>query len=311
MTSLVIKVKTTAVLPNLQQLLILKRVQTYRCVSSMLEALTTNCLYFNLLLSPPIMMLFVSLKPGSTIISTIRRFFRPITTFFVVIESRGVGVLIAVKKTILVSNVSTSNPNLPEAITITLPSVSLTLCCTYISPNCNEITMSEITSYISNNVMNRSDNTILVGDFNLPDINWDTLSAQSAASKSFCDFVFDKNLTQLVNNPTHIKGNILDLVLTNSSQLIQNLSTNSQPNSMQTDHFIITFLIPKSAPPPPQVASQYVFDFRKANYQGLCDYLLDIDFSHLYSSTDVEFIWSSLKNIIYIGMDIFIPKVRL
>ena len=97
-------------------------------------------------------------------------------------ESRGGGVLIAVKNNILVSNVSTSNPNLPEAITITLPSVSLTLSCTYISPNCNEITMSEITSYISNNVMNRSENTILVGNFNLPDINSDTLFAQSAAS---------------------------------------------------------------------------------------------------------------------------------
>ena len=80
---------------------------------------------------------------------------------------------------------------------------------------------------------------------------------------------------------------------------------------MQSDHFVITFIIPESAPPPAQVASQYVFDFPKADYQGLCDYLLDIDFSHLFSLTDVEFIWSSLKNAIYTGMDIFIPKVRL
>ena len=114
--------------------------------------------------------------------------------------------------------------------------------------------------------MNRSEGTILVGDFNLPDINWDTLSAQSATSELFCDFVFDNNLTQFVNNPTHIKGNTLFLILTNSSQLVKKLSTNFHPHPM---HFIITFIIPESVPSPAQVASQYVFDFPKADYQGL------------------------------------------
>ena len=54
----------------------------------------------------------------------------------------------------------------------------------------------------------------------------------------------------------------------------------------------------------------YVFDYPKADLLGLCDYLLLFDFA-LYLTSDIEVEWSTLKQIIYHGMDLFIPKVRL
>lgn len=60
---------------------------------------------------------------------------------------------------------------------------------------------------------------VIVGDFNYPDISWHSLTGDSVASKLFCDVVFDGNLSQLVNVPTHAWGNILDLVLTNDEDL--------------------------------------------------------------------------------------------
>ena len=63
----------------------------------------------------------------------------------------------------------------------------------------------------------------VVGDFNLPDIDWDTLSAVSHSSEIFCDFVVNINLTQLIDKPTHVKGNILDLIVTNTSHRIQEI----------------------------------------------------------------------------------------
>ena len=62
-----------------------------------------------------------------------------------------------------------------------------------------------------------TDHVIIVGDFNLPDINWSSLNGTSTFSNSFCDFIFDCNLNQLVDSPTHIKGNILDIVLSNTN----------------------------------------------------------------------------------------------
>ena len=33
-------------------------------------------------------------------------------------------------------------------------------------------------------------------------------------------FVFDENLTQIIEGPTHIKGNMLDLIFTNNNDII-------------------------------------------------------------------------------------------
>lgn len=67
----------------------------------------------------------------------------------------------------------------------------------------------------------------LVGDFNMPDINWHNLTSNSPTSRQFCDLVFALNLSQLVLNPTHVLGGILDLVITNPPELIENLSVDS------------------------------------------------------------------------------------
>ena len=79
---------------------------------------------------------------------------------------------------------------------------------------------------------------VILGDFNLPDINWNTLSGNSSLAYVFCDLVFKLNSLQLIEYPTHIHGNILDLILTNTDDLIQNvivLPHNLCP--VQSDHF--------------------------------------------------------------------------
>ena len=49
---------------------------------------------------------------------------------------------------------------------------------------------------------------------------------------------------QQVNKPTHIYGNILDLVITNDPDLIADLVAHSQAmHSLQSDHFIVTFSV--------------------------------------------------------------------
>ena len=51
---------------------------------------------------------------------------------------------------------------------------------------------------------------IVVEDFNFADINWQTLSADNSISNAFCDFMFNHNMKQLIDSPTHRLGNILD-----------------------------------------------------------------------------------------------------
>ena len=164
--------------------------------------------------------------------------------------------------------------------------------------------------YLSNLITLR-DHIILVGDFNFPDINWDTLSGSSLSSKSFCDFVFQNNLSQLVHSPTHLKGSILDLVLTNSDELLSNVEVIPPHHSLSSDHYIISFQLSLLKSLTPRQKPRYVFDFPKANLTGLCNFLLDFDFSSCLASVNTEYVWSAIKQAIYTGMDQFIPKVRI
>ena len=77
----------------------------------------------------------------------------------------------------------------------------------------------------------------------MPDICWSSLTGTSTFSNSFCDFVFEMSLSQLVMEATHIKGNILDLVLTNVENSICELSIDTSHPLVHSDHHSITFRI--------------------------------------------------------------------
>lgn len=86
---------------------------------------------------------------------------------------------------------------------------------------------------------------LLGGDFNLPHINWPECSPTKKATKDEKDMIqltyelgFELNLSQVINQPTHIAGNTLDLLFTNNPNLIHNYITTPTLRSF-TDHYIM------------------------------------------------------------------------
>ena len=66
----------------------------------------------------------------------------------------------------------------------------------------------------------------IVGDFNLPNIkasNWDSGHSDHPLEQMFLDLFSNKGLVQKIKDETHYKGNILDILLTNSPQCIENV----------------------------------------------------------------------------------------
>ena len=62
----------------------------------------------------------------------------------------------------------------------------------------------------------------------------------SPYSTSLSHFVFDYNLSQVIQIPTHTGGNILDIVLINTPEAVFNV--NVAPFSpLRSDHFAVTF----------------------------------------------------------------------
>ena len=129
-------------------------------------------------------------------------------------------------------------------------------------------------------------------------------------SNLLCEFVFESNLTQLVNFPTHIKGNILALLLTSNEDLINNLTVVKEDLCLSSDHYKICFQVNYlSSQSKCQVS--YVFDYNNGDYDGLSDYLSESDFSQCLHSASIKNVWQFIKQSILNGMNLLIPKVKI
>lgn len=136
---------------------------------------------------------------------------------------------------------------------------SITLCLVYIPPNSPELHIQSLCDFISTTVSHSNNKYLLLGDFNLPTINWDILQGETPISNFFCDLVFNLNLVQMINEPTHIYGNILDLVLTTNDDNISSLSVYPYASlPIISDHFAITFSLNTSLLSSPKFLPFYV-----------------------------------------------------
>eukprot|EP00095_Tigriopus_kingsejongensis_P002417 maker-scaffold994_size72573-snap-gene-0.14 protein:Tk02417 transcript:maker-scaffold994_size72573-snap-gene-0.14-mRNA-1 annotation:"PREDICTED: hypothetical protein LOC100636423" len=92
----------------------------------------------------------------------------------------------------------------------------LNLVCVYLSPNASQWVKESTNLYING----LEPGAILVGDFNYPKIVWLSSSATGKAELAFVEATNAAGLTQVVDFPTHVAGNILDLIFTDDPELI-------------------------------------------------------------------------------------------
>lgn len=88
-------------------------------------------------------------------------------------------------------------------------------------------------------------NLIVAGDFNIPELKWplQTIPNGSGMPALFASMITESNMSQLITEPTRFRlgqiPSILDLVLTNDTDLISNVS--HHPPLGKSDHTCITF----------------------------------------------------------------------
>ena len=136
--------------------------------------------------------------------------------------------------------------------------------------------LETISSYISGH-----DNydLCLLGDFNFPCIDWNTLSIIPGATsitiqcmETFFNFMADHLLSQYILEPTR-KDNILDLCLSNSPNLISHVST---CDTAMSDHRIADIMLSynqcnPSTPSPPDFndVTFRCFDFNRTDFDSM------------------------------------------
>ena len=107
---------------------------------------------------------------------------------------------------------------------------------------------------------------IICGDFNYRDL-------KSSASKNLQELCKSQNFSQLVTFPTR-GSNILDLVLTNSPEIVTSLT--SEPSFSSSDHNSLSFNVEINKTPAQHFSKQ---DFYKADYHAMNNFFWTIIFS--------------------------------
>lgn len=133
----------------------------------------------------------------------------------------------------------------------------------------------------------RNNEALILGDFNLPHIDWKTLTGSEGESHRMLDFVENNCLSQMVSEPTR-DNNILDLVLVTQENLVENVSVGEHLGSC--DHRLVRLDLRAQT----RIADNKILipNFKRANFDGLRRSLKNFK---LDTDTDVETNWTYFK----------------
>ena len=214
-------------------------------------------------------------------------------------DGRGGGILLYIK-----SNITCHEITVPEnliqvaAARINSSKNNLDIHVIYRSPNSS----TENNTNINNYIRNISENSIIVGDLNYPHINWELMSGNSQAT-DFIEIINEKFLTQHVTFPTHDGGNTLDLVLSNIPNRVESVTDCGKLGN--SDHVIISSVVKFDLIS--NVPSHTVWDFRKANFEGMRAEIAKIKWNEILIN-DVDSDWEVFKNRFNDMCQKFVPK---
>ena len=151
------------------------------------------------------------------------------------------------------------------------------------------------------------DKHIIVGDMNFPEIAWPDNSTTNGVHKNFVElFMNDICHSQLINEPTHKGGNILDLIFTNIPELIKDISILGRDQACASDHFGFNFNINLDISHR-KMPKREIYNFSKADWNGLNFELKRTDW-HFLDFSDPHLSWPIFKTILTNLCDKYIPK---
>ena len=127
----------------------------------------------------------------------------------------------------------------------------------------------------------------IVGNFNMPDINWSTCSSNVINNNLFCNLITECSFLQYNKSNTH--GSILDLTLTKSREFISNPEEVSV--DFDTDHTVIGFSL-HTATNSKNTIHRTVYNFKDADFNLLRTVIANSNLlQSVVSSSDFNISW--------------------
>ena len=148
-------------------------------------------------------------------------------------------------------------------------------------------------------------NSAIIGDINMPGINWKTL-ASDGKGRILADTVEEEGWTQHVDFSTHTKGNILDLVLTNCPEKV--ISMSEEGRLGKSDHCILLLEL-DSTTKTTQLEGRRK-DWKRADMEGLKRQLLEVDWERETRTLNTQDSWNHFKENLNRCLDRFVPNIK-
>ena len=179
----------------------------------------------------------------------------------------------------------------------------------YRPPVSNLHEMSEFCSLLCN-LSDGCKNMLLLGDFNLPHINWSLCipTVGDSLYDIFLTTVLKLNLFQHVSMP--IRGeNYLDFILSSEKNLIENVSR----INLISDHYLISAdLVVQSTPMNITNKRQWRRDFTKTDFDAFHFYLHYVKWYTIFAKyPDVDSKWNAFSEILNFGINIYVPLAKV
>ena len=199
-------------------------------------------------------------------------------------QGRGGGLLVDAKSGMKVLKIDTDSSFQQQCMFLVN---DVTFHLIYRSPNAPPAAMNDLERVIRS----VKKNSILVGDFNLPDINWE-MGTGSARTAAFLEAVDDLLLTQVVDFSTQVKGNCLDLVLTNIPERIVDVCEAGRLGKSDHEMILLTVNMQGGC----ETAKKEVLNWGRADWSSMRADLAGMDWSLALRSKTAEGMWKTFSS---------------
>lgn len=148
------------------------------------------------------------------------------------------------------------------------------------------------------------ENTVLIGDFNLPGIDWQNEQSKDARGKLLLEAAMEGGLQQIVDFPTHTKGNILDLIMTNCSEKIIEVSDAGRLG--KSDHCILKMIV--DFQPTSQCRQGSRYNWSRADIDTMQSDMTRVHWRETLQGRTIESAWTLFKDTLSQTVEKNVPK---
>ena len=239
-------------------------------------------------------------------------------------NNRGRGLCIFIKDSIEFEHIIEYDSFFNKSIVLKIKTTDdelITICLVYRSPNtpaAENTGLLDLINSISKNQTSPKHKLLIIGDFNLPAIDWhleatNHIDQEKHFDSQFLNCLHENYLFQHVDKATHQRcdqnSSLIDLIITNDPELIDFVHNNAPLGN--SHHSVLNFSIPINLSKL-IVNNKAKFIYDKGDYVGMRTFVKSTDWKDLFTDdTDVNTWKNKLERVLEEAQLKFIPQKKL